>query len=53
MKAKSAQIPTWTAQYIGAEKERVGLAGSATQVVKVFFPQRAHRAEMLTGDPAV
>jgi electron transfer flavoprotein beta subunit len=52
MKAKSAQIPTWTAMDIGAEKEKVGLAGSATQVTKVFFPQRAHRAEMLAGDPS-
>jgi len=52
MKAKSAQIPTWTAQDIGVEKERAGLAGSATQVVKVFFPQRTHRAEMLKGEPS-
>jgi electron transfer flavoprotein beta subunit len=50
-KAKSAQIPTWTAQDIGIEKEKAGLAGSATQVVKVFFPQREHHAEMLKGDP--
>jgi electron transfer flavoprotein beta subunit len=50
-KAKSAQIPTWTAQDIGIEKEKAGLAGSATQVVKVFFPKREHHAEMLKGDP--
>lgn len=52
IKAKSAQIPTWTVQDIGVEKEKVGLAGSATQVVKVFLPQRTRRAEMLTGEPA-
>ncbi|MDP2918950.1 MAG: electron transfer flavoprotein subunit beta/FixA family protein [Dehalococcoidia bacterium] len=50
MKAKSAQIPTWTAQDIGVEKEKAGLAGSATQVVKIFFPQRVHKAEMLRGN---
>jgi electron transfer flavoprotein beta subunit len=52
MKAKSAPIPTWTASDIGIEKEKAGLAGSATQVVKIFFPQRVHRAEMLKGEPS-
>lgn len=51
MKAKSAQIPTWKAQDIGIAAEAAGLAGSATQVVKVFFPQRIKRAEMIQGDP--
>jgi electron transfer flavoprotein beta subunit len=51
-KAKSAQIPVWTAQSIGAEKESIGQAGSATWVVKVFYPQRIHHAEMLKGEPA-
>jgi len=50
-KAKSAQIPTWTAQDIGANKESIGQAGSSTWVVKVFYPQRIHHAEMLKGDP--
>ncbi len=50
-KAKSAQIPTWTTQEINAEKETVGQAGSATWVVKVFYPQRVQLAEMLKGDP--
>jgi electron transfer flavoprotein beta subunit len=51
MKSKNAQIPVWTAQDIGAEKEMVGQPGSATWVVKVFFPQRTHKAEMLQGEP--
>ncbi|MBN1643666.1 MAG: electron transfer flavoprotein subunit beta/FixA family protein [Dehalococcoidales bacterium] len=50
-RAKSAQIPTWTAQEIGTEKGTVGQAGSATWVVKVFYPQRVQTAEMLKGDP--
>jgi electron transfer flavoprotein alpha/beta subunit len=28
----------------------VGLTGSSTQVIKVFFPQRVHQAEILTGN---
>jgi electron transfer flavoprotein beta subunit len=51
IRAKSAQIPTWIAQDIGVENEKAGLAGSATQVVKVFFPKREHHAEILKGDP--
>jgi len=50
MKAKSAQIPVWKAEDIGAEKEKVGLNGSFTQVVKIFFPERQHTAEMFSGD---
>jgi len=49
-KAKTAQVPTWKAEDIGAEKENVGLAGSATQVVKIFFPKIVQTAEMLKGD---
>ncbi len=52
MKSKSASIPIWKADDIGAEKTNVGLNGSATQVVKIFFPQRLHRAEIFTGDAA-
>jgi electron transfer flavoprotein alpha/beta subunit len=29
----------------------VGLSGSATTVVRVFFPERIHEGEMLEGDP--
>ncbi len=50
-RSKSAQIPVWTARDIGAEKGNTGQAGSATWVVKVFYPQRAQHAEMLKGDP--
>jgi electron transfer flavoprotein beta subunit len=52
IKAKSAQIPTWTASDIGIEKDKAGLSGSATQVVKIFFPKRVHHAEMLKGEPS-
>ncbi len=50
MKSKSAQIPVWTAENMGLDINRVGLAGSFTKVVKIFSPVRSHKAEMLTGD---
>ncbi len=50
-KAKKATIPVWTAEDLAVDKNMVGLAGSATRVVKIFFPQRIHRGEMLEGDP--
>ena len=49
MKAKIAQIPVWTADDIGADADKAGLAGSPTRVVKIFFPQRTHQSEMLQG----
>jgi len=50
MKSKSAIISTWGIQELGVEESMVGLSGSSTQVIKIFFPQRAHQAEMLEGD---
>lgn len=49
MKAKTAQIPVWSAEDIGVEGDKAGIAGSPTRVVKVFFPQRTHKSEMLQG----
>lgn len=50
-RAKSAVIPVWGAQELGVDQDRVGLAGSATRVIKIFFPQRVHRGEVLQGSP--
>ncbi len=49
-KAKSAEVPAWTATDLGIDTNMVGLPGSATRVIKVFFPQRAHRSEILQGN---
>jgi electron transfer flavoprotein beta subunit len=49
--AKKATIPVWAAEELGVDRNMVGLSGSATTVIKVFFPQRVHRGEMLEGDP--
>lgn len=50
-RAKSAQIPTWGAADIGTDENRVGLTGSPTRVVKIFFPQRVKSGEVLQGTP--
>lgn len=49
-KAKSAVIPVWTAEELGADKNMVGLSGSATRVIKIFFPQRVSSSEIFQGD---
>ena len=50
MKSRSAKVPVWTAQDMGLDVNKVGLAGSFTKVVRVFTPERNHRAEMLQGE---
>jgi len=52
MRSKSAVIPTWGVKELGVEPNMVGLAGSSTQVIKIFFPQRVCQAEILSGDLA-
>jgi electron transfer flavoprotein beta subunit len=49
-KSRNATIPLWNAEGLGVDGSRVGLSGSATRVVKVFFPQRVQRGEVLSGD---
>jgi electron transfer flavoprotein beta subunit len=49
MKSKSAKIETWGIAELGVDEGMVGLAGSSTQVIKVFFPQRISQAEILFG----
>ena len=51
-RAKGAVIPVWNAEDLGVDESKVGLAGSATRVIKIFFPQRAQRGEVLGGDLA-
>ena len=50
MKSKSAVIPAWTVKEVGVNQSKVGLAGSATRVIQVFFPQRVRRSEIFQGD---
>ncbi len=50
MKAKSAQVTAWNHQDIDAKKDKVGLAGSPTQVIKIFTPERHRKGGMLQGN---
>ena len=52
MRSKSAKITVWGIKELGVDANTVGLAGSSTQVIKIFFPQRVSKAEILTGDAA-
>ena len=49
-KAKSAVIPVWGTPELGVDQDMVGLSGSATRVVKIFFPQSDHHGEILEGN---
>jgi electron transfer flavoprotein beta subunit len=50
-RSKSAVVPAWGAAELGIDPAMVGLSGSSTQVVRIFFPQRVCQAEILNGSP--
>lgn len=49
-KSKSAVIPVWTVQDLDINQDMAGLAGSATRVIKIFFPKRTCQAEIFQGE---
>lgn len=49
MKAKKTEIPVWTANDLAVDKRQVGLAGSPTQVIRIFTPERTRQSEILPG----
>ena len=49
MRAKKAEIKILSAEDIGAEEQCIGLAGSPTQVVKVFSPEPRGDRKIFTG----
>ncbi len=51
MKAKKAEIITWTSSDIGTEEELIGLDGSPTQVVQIFSPPAREGGEIFQGEP--
>jgi electron transfer flavoprotein beta subunit len=51
LKARGAQLRTWTSADLGLDKAVTGLAGSPTQVVRIFTPPARSKGEMLEGDP--
>ena len=50
LKAKNEQIPVWTASDIGVEENDAGLAGSFTQVIKIFTPKHEYEVKMIEGN---
>lgn len=53
MRAKSAQINVFNAQTLNVEKTKTGLAGSPTQVLRSFVPERKTGGEKISGDVSV
>ena len=51
LKAKKAEIVTWTAGDIGADEQLIGLNGSPTQVVNIFSPPPREGGEIFQGEP--
>lgn len=49
MRAKKAEIPLWSAEDIGAEKDRIGLRGSPTKVFATHIPKFEARREIFQG----
>jgi electron transfer flavoprotein beta subunit len=49
-RSKRADIPVWGARELGLNPGQVGLAGSFTQVLKVFSPQRTCQTEIFQGE---
>lgn len=51
MRAIEEDIPVWSAEDIGANPVKLGLAGSPTQVRRVFAPERRQGGQVFTGAP--
>lgn len=51
MAAKKAQITKWTAQDVGADAAKIGLAGSTTKVLKIFAMPARQGGQIFTGEP--
>ncbi|MCX8130963.1 MAG: electron transfer flavoprotein subunit beta/FixA family protein [Clostridia bacterium] len=51
LRAKAVEVKRWTADDINVDKERCGLKGSPTQVVKTFIPNYEVQGEMIEGEP--
>lgn len=47
LSAKKKEITVWGADDLDVEKEKIGLAGSPTKVVKIFTPKISRHCEMI------
>ncbi len=50
MKSKGANIPLWSVAELDIDPSMVGLSGSFTKVIKIFFPQRICNSEIFQGE---
>ncbi|ADI02855.1 electron transfer flavoprotein subunit beta/FixA family protein [Syntrophothermus lipocalidus] len=51
MAANRAHVTVWTKNDIMVYRERVGLAGSPTQVRRIFYPDHSRRGQIRQGGP--
>ena len=52
MRAKKAEIPTWTVADLDVDENYIGLKGSPTVVHKIFAPERNKEAHIIKGEAA-
>jgi len=52
MRAKKAEITTWTAADLDVDQDSIGLKGSPTVVHKIYAPERKQEGRILDGEPA-
>lgn len=50
MRAKKTEIKIWSAKDINTDEDKIGLKGSATQVIKIFSPPHRKGGQILQGD---
>lgn len=51
MAARKAEVIKWTNKDLGISEDEIGLAGSPTQVVKIFTPPQKAGGKILEGEP--
>jgi electron transfer flavoprotein beta subunit len=50
--AKKKQIHVWNKETINADQDKIGLKGSPTQVMKIFYPPPRQGGQIITGPDA-
>jgi len=50
-KATQAQIPVWKPSELKCEETKIGLMGSATEVIRIFTPEPRSGGQVLEGEP--
>ena len=50
MAAARKEVPTWTAQDIGADPSKLGAAGARIKLLKLFIPVREAKCEIIEGE---